>query len=275
MGSSGAFGGSGGKDANDLRDSIADWLDDHSLSQSADDSRAAEGAPDGQDPANDPNRVRPNIDLRSALGILLRTRGGSGDGPGGIGGGARGGGVGGVRSSGGAQRSVGRVSRSTGRAGRLALAYSAGDRQSLAQAGLDYDQLRALGNPVEIGFRIIEAAFETQPDSTIEDSEAREIAATVVEWVLSESTAPTPDEVVRKAIESIIVNVVLTEVGHTIRTSGASQLERQATEGAIRDAAEVWAQQVSLGPTGATDREMSTAIESGIRELGQIFGVDS
>lgn len=276
MGTSGAFGGSGGKDAKDLRDSIADWLDDQPPTGPGDGSPDGDGAAEGESPAPDPNQARPDIDLRPALGILLRPRGGGGgDGPGGGGGGAAGGGGGGSRSSGGAQRSVGSVSRSTGRAGRLALAYSTGDRQTLALAGLDYDQLRALRDPVEIGFRIIEAAFETQPDSTIEDSEAREIAASVVEWILEETTAPSPDEVVRKAIETIVVNVVLTEVGETIRSRGASQVERQATESAIRDAAEVWAQQVSLRATGATDQQMSDAIESGIRELGEIFGVES
>lgn len=274
MGTSGSFGGSGGKDARDLRESIADWLDD--VPTSGSDAPPDEAADSGGQPNPEPGTPRPDIDLGPALGILLRPRGGGGaDGPGGGGGRAGGGSAGGGRSSGGAQRSVGRMSRSAGRAGRLALAYSTGDRQALTRAGLDYDELRALNDPIEIGFKIVEAAFDTQPDSTIEDSEERDIAATVVEWILDEPSAPSPEEVVRKAIETIVANVVLTEVGATIRSNGATQADRQAAETSIRDAAEVWAQQVNLSPTGASELEMSAAIGTGIRELGAIFGVES
>lgn len=279
MGTSGSFAGSGGKDAQDLRQSIADWLDDAVAPDTAeagpkteDGNIPPEQSVDGQPAAN-----RPDLDLRPALRLLLGggRRGSGTDGPGGIGGGRAT--AGGGRSSGGASRSVGRVSRAAGRAGRLALAYSAGDRQALERAGLDYDQLRVLNDPVEIGYKIVEAAFETRPDGTIEDSEEREIVAVVVEWILQspDGQAPSPEEVVRKAIETIIADTVLTEVGKTIRENGPTQADRRAVEERIRDTAEVYAQQVTLTATGASEREMADAIENGIRELGRIFGVDS
>lgn len=280
MGTSGSFGGSGGKDAKDLRDNIADWLDG-----------PGESGPAGGEDANDaggddkpsgpsaprPADQRPKVDLTPALRVLLRPRGrgGGGDGPGAGGGGARGGGGG--RSSGGASRSVRRVSRAAGRAGHLALAYSSGNREALRDAGLNYDELRALGDPVAIGIKIVEAAFDAQADSTIADAEERDIVAAVVEWILEQPTdrPPTPEEVVRKSIETTIAETALTEVSATIYAKAASQEKRRGLERQIRDVAAEYAAQATLSASGATEREMAQAIESGIRDIGQIFGVKS
>lgn len=280
MGTSGSFGGSGGKDANDLRDNISDWLDGVGEPGSPDGGDAGDGGGDDRpsDPgvAHQPNQ-RPQIDLSPALRVLLRPggRGGS-DGPGAGGGGARGGGGGG-RSSGGASRSVGRVSRAAGRAGRLALAYSAGNREALREAGLNYDELTALGDPIAVGIKIVEAAFETQADSTIADAEERDIVAAVVEWILEQPAdhQPSPEEVVRKAIETTIAETALTEVSATIYAKAASPERRRSLERQIRDVAAEYAAQAALSPGGATERDMSRAIENGIRDIGQIFGVES
>lgn len=174
-------------------------------------------------------------------------------------------------------RSVGRVSRAAGRAGRLALAYSSGDRNALRRAGLDYDELRALGDPVSIGIQIVEAAFETWADSTIDDSEARDIVAGVVDWILEqpEGQAPSPEDVVRKSIEVTIAEVTLTEIAARIHAEGATYEQRRAAEQMVRDLAAEVASQAILTPTGATEQEMSAAIENGLRDLGKIFGGDS
>jgi hypothetical protein len=174
-------------------------------------------------------------------------------------------------------RSVGRVSRAAGRAGRLALAYSGGDREALSRAGLNYDELRSLGDPVTVGVRIVEAAFDSQADSTIADSEAREIVAAVVEWILEQPVdhAPGPEDVVRKSIEITIAEVTLTEVAARIQAEASSFEQRRAAEEMVRDLAAELANQATLSPTGATEQEMATAIESGIRDLGKIFGVNA
>lgn len=276
MGTSGSFGGSGGKDAKDLRDNIADWLtDDSPPGGDAEATSTGDGDADGQ-----PDQSRPQVDLSPALRVILRSRGAGGDGPSG-GGGARGGsggsGSGGSRSSGGARRSVGSVSRTTGRAGRLALAYATGDRETLDRAGLNYDELRALGDILEVGLRIVEAAFDSQADGTIEDSEERDVAAAVVEWILESSgdSLPSLEEIVRKAIETLIAEVALSEVGETIRKRGDSRDKREAAERMVRDVAEEYASQVTLSPVGATEDEISDAIEAGVRDIGHIFGVKS
>lgn len=277
MGTSGSFGGSGGKDAGDLRDNISAWLD------ATDEPGGAEaGNADGADQPVDSTRPgapgqTPRVDLGPALRLLLnsRSRGGSSDGPGGGGGGARGGGGG--RSSGGATRSVGRVSRAAGRAGRLALAYSSGNREALREAGLNYDELQALGDPVAIGLKIVETAFESQADSTLADAEERDIVSLVVEWILEQPAdhPPTPENVVRKSIETTIAEIALTEVSSTVYAKDASFEKRRSLERRIRDVAAEYAAQATLNPRGATEQQMAQAIENGIRDIGQIFGVES
>lgn len=273
MGTSGAFGGSGGKDAKDLRDNIADWLTDTptpAAPAGEGDAAPGDGAGAPGIPGA-PGAPRPNIDLLPAIRILT-SRGGGSDAPGGGGGGASGGTVGG-RSSGGARRSVGSASRAAGRAGALARAYASGDRASLERAGLNYDDLLSLGDMVAVGTRIVEAAFDAQADSTVADDESRETVAEIVEWILEAPTGqtPSPDDIVRRSIELIIANVTLTEVGDRIRAE-SSRDKRQAAEQDIRDAAEIYASQATLANTGASEREIATAIEGGIKELGQIFG---
>ncbi|KQR82842.1 hypothetical protein ASF98_02245 [Arthrobacter sp. Leaf337] len=281
MGTSGSFGGSGGKDASDLRDNIADWLDGPGLPGSSDGEDAGGSNESGNPGESLPSTLPaqgPGIDLGPALRVLLRPRGGSsggGDGPGSGGGGSRGGGGG--RSSGGATRSVGRVSRAAGRAGRLALAYSSANREVLQQAGLNYDDLRALGDPVAIGIKIVEAAFGAPADSTIADAEERDIVADVVAWILEHpiDQPPTPEEVVRKSIETTIAETALTEVSSTIYAKDVSYEKRHGVERQIRDVAAEYAAQASLNPTGATEQEMAQAIETGIRDIGKIFGVQA
>lgn len=280
MGTSGSFGGSGGKDARDLRDNIAKWLDEPGEPGPA--NGQGTGVPSGDDRPSDsspsrPPDQRPRVDLSPALRVLLRPRGrGGADGPGGGGGGARSGGAG-SRTFGGASRSVGRVSKAAGRAGHLALAYSSGNREALREAGLNYDELRSLGDPVAIGIKIVEAAFESQSDSTVTDAEERDIVAGVVEWILEQpgERPPTPEEVVRKSIETTIAETALTEVSATVYAKAASAEKRRSLERQIRDVAAEYAAQATLTPTGATEREMSRAIEAGIRDIGRIFGVKS
>lgn len=278
MGTSGSFGGSGGKDAGDLRDNIAAWLDSASEPDGSD-----RGNADGIDrPTDQPRPGTPGqsrVDLGPALRVLLKSRGrgGRSDGPGAGGGGGGTGSRSGGRSSGGASRSVGRVSRAAGRAGRLALAYSSGNRGVLREAGLNYDELQSLGDPVAIGVKIIETAFDSQADSTIADAEERDIVATVVEWILEQPAdhPPTPEDVVRKSIETTIAETALTEVSATIYAKDAGFEKRRSLERQIRDVAAEYAAQATLNPGGATEQQLAQAIENGIRDIGQIFGVTS
>jgi hypothetical protein len=264
MGTSGAFKGSGGKDAGDLRDAIAGWLGDDAGADSANSS----------DPSADGGLTKPLSPpvISSVIGMWKSGSRGSGSGGGGAAGGGSAG-SGGGRSSGGVRRTVARVSGPAGRAGSLARAYSTGNREALESAGLNYDALRALDDPLEIGQRIAEVAFDTQADSTLEDSEARMIVAELVSWILEAPVdrPPAPDEIVRHSIELMIAQSALLEVGDTIRKE-KNQAKRHETEAEIRRGAQVLASQVTLGGTGATSGEITTAIENGVAQLKEIYG---
>lgn len=275
MGTSAAFSGSGGKAAKDLRDSIADWLDGEPASPSSTPANTP-ADPSGRDTKPEttgaagqpspPATLPTGMDLRPVIRIL------TGDGRGGSDR-ANGGPSSSARSGGGARRSLGNTSRAASRAAVLARAYSVGDRATLRSAGLNYDTLLALGDIVSIGTKIVEAAFEARADGTIEDAENREIVADIVTWILGQplTQQPTPEDIVRKSIEFIIAETTLTEAGDVIRQERSSE-RRRAVEQEIREAADVYASQVTLTDTGALEQEMAAAIEGGIRELGKYFG---
>ncbi|MDQ0825553.1 hypothetical protein QFZ60_001726 [Arthrobacter sp. B2I5] len=152
-------------------------------------------------------------------------------------------------------------------------AYVAGDRLTLGRSGLDYDELRALNDPLEIGKRITDAAFQTQPDGSIEDSEARIIVSDLVAWMMSapEGTLRKPDDIVRHTIELMIFQGTVNEVGATIRAE-KDKSKRRAIEAEIKSAAAVMASQVPLGELGTTPTEISQAIETNVTLLSSFYG---
>lgn len=256
MGTSGAYSGSGGKDGKAIRDAVGDYLDGLSGS-------GGDGAPDGERPPLDP------ADLRRVIN-LIRPRsvgGGGGDGPGGGGGGAAGGGTGGPR------RSVAASARSAGRAAAAAYAYRTGDAATLERLGLDYNELRGLGDEFEVLRRIVDMACSA-PDSTIEDHEQRRVAADVAEWVMEQEkdgAPPTPEEIVRQTIATIVAETLLVESGDLVNGHDLADI----AEGDIRDAAEAIAAQATLSVDGATEDEISRAVEAGLETLrGIVRGSD-
>lgn len=259
MGTSGAYSGSGGKDGKAIRDTIGGYLD--GLAGSGD------GKPDGERPPLDPN------DLRRVIN-LIRPRasgGGGGDGPGGGGGGASGGGGGtGGRSGGGPRRSAAASARTAGRAAAAAYAYRTGDAATLERLGLDYNELRGLGDEFEVLRRIVDMACAA-PDSTIEDHEQRRVAAEVAEWVMeqqSDGVPPSPEEIVRQTIATIIAETLLVESGDLVNGSDQADI----AENDIRDAAEAIAALATLSVDGATEDEISQAVEAGLETLRHIVG---
>lgn len=272
MGTSGSFKGSGGKDAAKLRQSIADWLaDTETESQTTSTSPPSDGATDSlstivpplQDPAT----------LARVVGLWLR---GGGDGPSGNGGSISTGRIahqGTGRSSGGPQRTVGRVSGPAGRASSMVRAYTTADHQALKAAGLDYLELRALGDPLEVGRRIVSAAFDTQQDGSIEDSESRLIVSELVDWMLEAPSGNPrePAEAVRYLIELMMFYGLVHEVGSIIRTE-RDAVKRRALEVEMRSSAQVMARRVQLDGLATTSTAMSLAIENGVAQLTEIYG---
>lgn len=250
MGTSGAYSGSGGKDGKAVRDTISKYLD-------------GLGTADTQ-PLN-PTALQPVINL-----IRPRsTASGGGDGLGG--GGASGAPQG--RSGGGPQRSAAASARTAGRAAAAAYAYRTGDAATLARLGLDYDELRSLGDEFEVLRRIVTMACAV-PDSTIEDHEQRLVAAEIGEWVLEQErdgAPPTPEQIVRQTIATIIAETLLVESGDLVNNHDEANVAEQD----IRDAAEAMAAQASLSVGGATEDEISGAVEAGLETIRAIVGGDA
>ena len=259
MGTSGAYSGSGGKDGKAVRDAVGDYLDGLPV---VDGSRTEDGD-------------RPPLDAAALQRVihLIRPRssgGGGGDGPGGGGGGGRTSSGGSSRSGGGPQRSAAASARTAGRAAAAAYAYRTGDATTLQRLGLDYNELRGLGDEFEVLRRIVDMACST-PDSTIEDHEQRRVAAEVGEWVLEQErdgSPPTPEELVRQTIATIIAETLLVESGDMVN----SHEQAEVAERDIRDAAEAMAAQATLSVDGATEDEISRAVEAGLDTIRSIVG---
>lgn len=255
MGTSGAYSGSGGSNGRTAREAIADHL----------------GAGGGPAAGNNRPAIDPRL-LQSAVG-LLRPRdstGGRRDGPSGAGGGRVGSGDR-SRAGGGAQRSVAASARTAGRAAAAAYAYRTGDATTLQRLGLDYAELRGLGDDGEVARRIVSMACGVS-DSTIPDHEQRIVAADIAEWIFEQEESggrlPTPEEIVRQTIASVIAIVILTETGNLLNQHELADV----TESDIRDFAEAKAGQAALSVNGASEEEISRAVEDGIETLRSLLG---
>ena len=262
MGTSGSYSGSGGRPGRQLRREIGRWLN---------------GLPTSAPPENQPvdrSRYQPPVGVARRAIRLFEPRLASGNGGGG--GGAGGGTPGGGGRTGGAQRSVVRSARSAGRAAAGAYAYGIGDRDALSELGLDYDDLRALNDPLEVSCRIVEAACGPRSESTIDHEEQRWVAAMIAEWVFQEQETgalPQPDEIARKAIALIIFEAMSSEAGELINGEDRPDWTIAWTDEELHAAAEVLSQRAQLSLEGVTNSEFTTAIEDGLETLRAIYGV--
>ena len=263
MGTSGSYSGGGGKPGQDLRDRVAAWLD------SLPESPPPSDMPEDQNPYLLPPSV-----VSPATGIFSpqRSPGGGGNGGGTGGGGGVGGGG---RRAGGAQRSSSSSARSAGRAAAAVFAYRTGDRQGLADLGLNYDELIALNDPLEVVRRIVDVACGSRSESTIEHEEQRMVAAEIATWVLAEEeggVALLPDQIARKAIAFIVAEAIATETGELIRAGKRPAWVSELAESELRRAIEVDTERAELSVDGVTDAEFAKAIEDGLEKFHAILG---
>jgi len=248
MGHSGAYGGSGGRDWQTVRDSTADLTANPTdskqqaelLSQIADaldwDRDAPTGDP-GQDgealteltPGQEDQQPAP-IQTQLPFGRLVRPHG-RGDGPGGGGGAARGGG--GTERGGSARRMGGSGRRSRLRASSVGgavlaagLAVRSGDGATLGALGLSLDELRTLG-PVAQCSRILNALVGSGAD--IDEAEMRSASSTALVTVLTEDLAPVA--AVRTFITEYVMEITVTEIGATMRETGAGEVSVEIEDG--------------------------------------------
>lgn len=281
MGTSGAYGGAGGKAGRDVAAGADAWID--SLT-GGDASGGAGVVSDGSTTSGGNSSEVIELPPQLVSGALAQLRprvpsggGGGGGGMSGAGGRVRESGAsGGGRRSGGLRRSTTRAAGAAGRAGAAAYAYATGDRAGLAALGLDFDSLRTLGDPIAVTTRIVEAACGPLGNGTLEDHEERYVAASVAEWVLEQAESgspPAPEEIARHSIAAVVAEVLATEI-----TEALNQRPEEVAavaEEELFEAAEVLASKVDLSVNGVTEAQLSKAIEEGIDTLKQIYGVSS
>ena len=177
----------------------------------------------------------------------------------------------------GVQRSAFGFARAAGRAAAGAYAYGNSNHEVLAELGLNYEELSALGDDLwEVTRRIVEAACGAVSDSTIGHEEQRLVAARVADWVLQEQqagAAPQPDEIVRKAIAFIMFEVIVTEAGEAMNSTDQPDWVGNFVEHELQDSADAQAQRAMLSGDKVTSAEFARAIEDGIASLRRIYGV--
>jgi hypothetical protein len=279
MGTSGAYGGAGGKAGRDVAAGAAEWIDNVTEGD-AGEGVGTDGTTDGSD-GNEVVELPPQLVSGALAQLRPRAPSGGGGGVGGMpGGGGRvrgsGGGTGGGGRSGGLRRSTTRAAGTAGRAGAAAYAYATDDRAGLAALGLDFDSLRALGDPIAVTCRIVEAACGPLANGTLEEHEERYVAASVAEWVLEQAeggSLPAPEEIARHSIAAVVAEVLATEINESLNQRPDEVAA--VAEAELFEAAEVLASKVELSVNGATEAELSKAIEDGIDTLKQIYGVSS
>ncbi|WP_127481829.1 hypothetical protein [Microbacterium oxydans] len=146
-----------------------------------------------------------------------------------------------------------------------------GDRATLTRLGLDLDELARLGDPFEVIRRIVDMACGSA-ESTIEDHERRLMAADVGEQLilnLDLNAAVPTQEIATFAVSAIVAELILSECADVLAKSDGG-----VTEQDVRDAASAIAHQGDFSPTGLTEADFTTAIESGLGTLRDILGID-
>ncbi len=281
MGTSGAYGGAGGKAGRDVAAGADEWIESLTGGDAGESAGVGTDGPLGNSDDSAVVELPPQLVSGALSQLRPRVSSGGGSGVGGMSGGGgrvRGsdGSSGGGRRSGGLRRSTTRAAGTAGRAAAAAYAYATGDRAGLAALGLDFDSLRALGDPIEVTRRIVEAACGPLANGTLEDHEERYVAASVAEWVLEQAESgspPTPEEIARHSIAAVVAEVLATEMNEALNER-PDEIAAVA-EAELFEAAEILANKVELSVNGATEADLSRAIEEGIETLKQIYGVSS
>ncbi len=254
MGTSSSYKGSTSKVSTDLRDGVDQW----SQSQTA-----------------DSKTPLPQSVVAHALKIPVfpRSNGGSsGKGTGGGGGGQRGGGP---KKQSSPRRNGHTYAATASRAAGLARAFREGDRDALAKAGLDFDELSSLPSRPELVRAILDIVCDADMGSDIPAEEQREIAAHLLDWMLDAELNPTPPDAVataEHAIGLIIAEIFLSEAGEFTSTDGTSREE--FVDGVYETSLHLAAGS-NLSETVASQAEIDKAVERGLKWLRRTHAKDN
>lgn len=253
MGTSSSYKGSTSKVSSALRDGVDKW---------------------SQSQTDDTKTPVPESLVAQALKIPIFRRS-SGDGPGSGGAGAGGGGgqSGGQKQSS-PRRDAGAYSSTASRAASLARAFREGDREALAKAGLDFDQLSALPSRSELVRAILDIVCGADMGSDIPAEERREIAAHLLDWMLDTEMNPTPPDAVavsEHAIGLIIAEMFLSEADEFTSTPEVTRAE--FVEG-VYESSQHLAARSNLSQAGVSQQELDKAIQKGLKWLRRTYARD-
>lgn len=235
MGTSGAYGGSGGRDWSAARDAAAELIaapgdqdkQEDALADLADaldwdgDAPEADGEQPGDEAEDDGARPRPQP-AAPPFPRLTQPRG-RGDGPGGGAGGSGGGG--GLGPGGRGRRSRVRTANIGGAVLAAGLAVRQGDAATLETLGLSLAGLAEV-SPLAQCSRILDALVGSGAD--IDESEIRAASSAALVAILTEDAGPA--QAVRLFIVEYVMEVAVTELGASLRADGAGEVSIQVED---------------------------------------------
>jgi hypothetical protein len=235
MGTSGAYGGSGGRDWSAARDAAAELIatpgdqgkQESALADLADaldwdgDAPEADGEQPGDEAEEDGARPRPQP-AAPPFPRLTQPRG-RGDGPGGGAGGSGGGG--GLGPGGRGRRSRMRTANIGGAVLAAGLAVRQGDAATLGTLGLSLAELAEV-SPLAQCSRILDALVGSGAD--IDESEIRAASSAALVAILTEDAGPA--QAVRLFIVEYVMEVAVTELGASLRADGAGEVSIQVED---------------------------------------------
>lgn len=275
MGTSGAYGGSGGRDWSAARDAAAALIaapgdqgkQEDALADLADaldwdgDASEANGEQSGDDAGDDGVTPRPQPEA-PLFPRLTRPRG-RGDGPGGGAGGSGGGG--GLGPGGRGRRSRARTANIGGAVLAAGLAVRQGDAATLETLGLSLAQLAEV-SPLAQCSRILDALVGSGAD--IDESEIRAASSAALVAILTEDAGPA--QAVRLFIVEYVMEVAVTELGASFRADGPGEVSIQV-EDELRSLVTARADQLELDGERLGPDELQNAVYETLGVVRQVL----
>lgn len=254
MGTSGAYGGSGGRGWGKARRDADDFADDPTNANAEqllnDIAEALDWDGDSPHPGDQapPGEQLPDQPQRPDFGPLRPlTRGGGGDGPGG---GSGGGGSGGAPAGGGGGgRSRARAANVGGSVAAAGLALRNRDEATLRAFGLNLAELDALDSH-EQAKRILDAVGASVGD--LQEEELTQASAAALLGLLEDEGA-TGVDAVRVFVVEYVFEVSLTEIGNELRDGTRDGWASVDTEDKLHDLIEARVAQVALPDDVSSD----------------------
>jgi len=264
MGTSGAYGGSGGRDWSKVRDSLDGLIvkpgsaEEQATVMSGLAKALADWDKDDRpdDGERRPEETSPVVERRP-FGALIRPRaggGGSGGGGGGVGGGGGGTGGGGGGGGGGGRRSRQRAARVGGAVLAAGLAVRREDDDTLRLLGLSLAELQNL-SPLAQCNQILKALVGSGAD--IDENEMLSASSTALVAVLIENL--TPAAAVRVFIVEYAMEITVTELGAKLREDGTGEVSVQVEDG-LRSFVTARVDQIELDTDRLGPQELQDAL---------------